>query len=165
MLLESLPFYISDSKFYSTLSSRMTTPIESQLATSYIHMPKISWKCPLRFQERLENRCIANIYIICLDFYTRWTTTMTSSFMLQHSLAKRSCDFMNLPVLWSVSSVSSVVISLMWATIRKWYVLVWIVIIKINNGLIIFSSTHGNKPPPFTLVHSICWFLKMEKWN
>ena len=45
-----------------------------------------------------RNRCIANIFIMCLDFCARWITIMTSSFTLQHTSIMRLCDDLDLQV-------------------------------------------------------------------
>ena len=61
---------------------------------------RASWK-------KKRNECIANILNMLFDFYVTWIMIMTSSFMLQHLPTTKSCDFMNLPMLWCVSNVPS----------------------------------------------------------
>lgn len=57
-----------------------------------------------------------SIRIMHFDFCARWATC---SFMLIHLLTTRSCNFLDLLVLRTVSSVMSVVFNLMLANVRK----------------------------------------------
>jgi len=59
------------------------------------------------------NGCIANIFIMCLDFCAMWIMRVISSFMHLHIPTTRSCDYLNLMVLYSVSSIASVLLSRM----------------------------------------------------
>jgi hypothetical protein len=49
--------------------------------------------------RKKEKWCIANIFIMCLDFYAKWIMIMTNSFMLQRIPTTRSCCYLNLQVL------------------------------------------------------------------
>jgi hypothetical protein len=69
----------------------------SQLATSHIAHAQIT--CPLMHWEKNKNECIANIFIMCLDFCAKWITKVTSSFMHLHIPTTRSCNYPNLLVL------------------------------------------------------------------
>jgi len=94
-----LPFHIQDLESYSTSSPRITSNIMSQLLTCHIVHALTLRKCHLNIWERKENKCIANIFTMCLDFCVRWITIVTSSFTLQHTPTMRLCDSLNLQVL------------------------------------------------------------------
>ena len=118
-------------------------------------------KCPLMHWKRKGNKCIANIFIMWLDFCARWITRVTSSFMHLHIPTMRSCDYLNLLVLESASNITSVLLSRMYKNVNKWYVLAWIVIIKISNELKVFQMIYGNTPPsnpaPFKMFQIYNW--------
>ena len=67
-----------------------------------------------------------------------------------HIPTTRSCDYLNLLVLYSVSSIASFLLSHMYKNVTKWHVLVWVFIIK-NLWTEVFKMIHGNRPPLFVL--------------
>ena len=71
---------------YEHLGSRMYYLHVSHVSSIYCWPTKRrrrkSWKCHLNFWERKKNECFANIFIMCLDFFAKWTMIMISSFTL-----------------------------------------------------------------------------------
>ena len=68
-------------------------------------------KMSLHALGKKGNGCIVNIFIMCLDFCARWITRVRSSFMHLHIPITRSCDYLNLLVLQSVSSIANGLLS------------------------------------------------------
>ena len=54
----------------------------------------ISRKCPLMHWERKEIGCIANNFIMCLDFYAKWITRVASLFMHEGVTPLMFCNHM-----------------------------------------------------------------------
>ena len=126
-----------------------------QLAISHIALALTLGKCHLNILERKGNGCTINIFIMCLEFSARWITIMKSSFTLQHTPPIRSCNYLSLLVLWNVSSDLSFTFGHMFSNISKWHVLVWIVIIKINNGLVVLGTIHSIRRSSFFLLQNV----------
>ena len=148
-VVESLSFSIHDLEWSLTLFPRRTSDTMSQLAISHIVLSLTSRKYHLSLWERKGNDCIANIFIVCLDLCTRWIMTMSYSFMLQHTPSMRSYDYLNLLMLWNVSSVISSIFGHMYNNIMEWHVLVWIVTINFNNEVLVLGTIHGNRCASF----------------
>ena len=136
-----------------------------QLATFHIALARIPRKCHLNLWREKKMDVQQAFLFLCLDFCARWTMTVRSSFMLQHLPTTRPCDYLNLILLYIVSNVPSIVFNCKFENASKWLVLVWFVMIKINNGLIVFYSIHGNSPLctcAFKVLVLYYWLITMK---
>ena len=70
----------------------------SQLVTYHFAHALILQKFNHNHWEGNGNGCNANIFIVCLDFCSRWIPKVTNSFTLQRTPMMRSCGYLNLQV-------------------------------------------------------------------
>ena len=87
-----------------------TLLVVPQLATFCIVHALSSHKCHLRLPKKKGN--LKDLYYVFgflyLDFCSRWTTIMTSLFTLHCTPSNRLYNYLNLLVLYNVSSVRRV---------------------------------------------------------